>query len=163
MQAMKGDAIKLKTHLPFICPDIDFIEKMLASPEAIVIFAEDKGVPVGAAGGWLKGTPSGYEEEDGALRRYAAYDEAHICWIAVKKEYRRKRIGTTLIQKICEWAWERGKKKVWTEISTETNPFEVPISFYKKLDFKKIAEFRSEKGEKYLTMLKKLEYNYGNL
>jgi len=153
---MKGDATKLKNHLPFICPDIDYIERMLATSKATVIVAENKGVPVGAVGGWLKGTPSGYEEEDAALKRHAAYNEAHLCWIAVKKEYRKKGIGTALIQAVCKWALQRGKKKIWTEISTKTNPFEIPIAFYKKLGFKQIGEFLDDKGEKYVTMLKEL-------
>jgi len=153
---MKGDGAILKNHLPFICPDVDDIERMLATPEAIVIFAEDRLVPIGAAGGWLKGTPSGYNEEDEALRQYDAYDEAHLCWIAIKKEYTKKGIGATLIQKVCEWALERGKKKIWTEISTRTNLFEIPIAFYKKLGFKQIGEFVDDKGEKCVTMLKEL-------
>ena len=156
IQAVKGDATMLKDHLPFICPDIDYIERMLTTPEAIVIFAEDRGIPIGAVGGWLKGTPSGYEEEDEALRQHDAYDEAHLCWIAVKKEYRKKGIGTALIQMVCKWASERGKKKIWTEISTKTNPFEIPIAFYKELDFKQIEEFFDKKGEEYVTMLKEL-------
>jgi len=146
----------LKNHLPFICPNVDYIEKMLTTQVAIVIVAEDRRVPIGAVGGWLKGTPSGYEEEDKALSQHGAYDEAHLCWIAVKKEYRKKGIGTTLIQQVCKWALEKGKKKIWTEISTKTNPFEIPVAFYKKLGFKQIGEFHDEKGEKYVTMLKEL-------
>jgi GNAT superfamily N-acetyltransferase len=156
VQAVKGDGTMLKNHLPFICPDVNYIERMLATSEAIVFFAEDMGVPVGAVGGWLKGTPSGYEEEDKVLRQHNAYDEAHLCWIAVKKEFRHKKIGTTMIQKICEWALERGKKKIWTEISTKRDPFEIPMVFYKKLGFKKIGEFVDAKGERYVTMLKEL-------
>jgi len=153
---MKGDGAMLKNHLPFICPNVDYIERMLATPDAIVFFTKDRGVPVGAAGGWLEGTPSGYEEEDKALRQHDAYDEAHLCWIAVKKEYRQKGIGTTLVQKICVWALERGKKKIWIEISSRRDPFEFPIAFYKKLGFKQIGEFHDEKEEKYVTMLKEL-------
>jgi len=153
---MKGDGTMLKNHLPFICPDVDYIERMLASPDAIVFFAEDKRVSVGAVGGWLKGTPSGYEEEDKALRQNNGYNETHLCWIAVKKEYRQKGIGATLIQKVCEWALERGKKKIWTEVSTRAIPFEIPTAFYKKLGFKQIGEFLDEKGQKYVTMLKEL-------
>lgn len=153
---MKGDGATLKNHLPFVCPDVDYIERMLTTPEAIVFFAEDKGIPVGAVGGWLKGTPSGYKEEDKALRRHNAYNEAHLCWIAVKKEYRKKRIGTTLVQKVCTWALEKGKKKIWTEISSTRDPFEFPIAFYRKLGFKHIGDFHDEKGEKYVTMLKEL-------
>jgi len=156
IQAVKGTGAMLKGHLPFICPNTDYIEKMLATQEAIVIFAEDNGVPVGATGGWLEGTPSGYEEEDNALRQHDAYYEAHLCWIAVKKEYRKKGIGTTLIQKVCKWALERGKKKIWTEISTKANPFEIPTGFYKKMGFKQICKFFNEKGEEYITMVKQL-------
>ena len=155
-QAVKGDATTLKSHLPFICPDTDYVERMLTSPEAIVIFATDRRVPVGAAGGWLKGTPSGYKEEDKALRRYDAYDEAHLCWITVKKEYRKRGVGTALIREICAWALEKGKKKIWTEISTKADPFEIPIAFYKKLGFKQIGRFFDDKGEEYVTMLKEL-------
>lgn len=146
----------LKNHLPFICPDIDYIERMLATKEAIVVFAEDKGVPIGAVGGWLKGTPSGYEEEDKVLRQHDAYNQAHLCWIVVKKEYRNKGIGTVLIQKVCKWALKRGLKKIWAEISTKAYPFEIPIAFCRKLGFKQIGKFFDEKGEEYVTMVKEL-------
>jgi len=154
--AAKGDAPMLKKHLPFICPDVNYIERMLDSPEAIVIFVKDKAAVVGAVGGWLEGTPSGYEVEDNTLREHDAYHEAHLDWIAVAEKYRDKRIGATLVQKVCEWALKHGKKKIWTEVSTKTSVFDI-AAFYEKLGFKQIGRFRGEKGEEYVTLLKELE------
>jgi len=154
--AGKGDAPMLKEHLPVVCPDVDYIERMLSSPEAIVILVKDKAAVVGAVGGWLEGTPSGYEVEDEILREHNAYHEAHLDWIAVAEEYRERRIGATLVQKVCKWAREHDKKKIWTEISLKTSVFDI-TTFYEKLGFKQIGRFRGEKGEEYITMLKELE------
>ena len=101
VRAVKGEASTVKGHLPFVCPDVEYIERMIGSSEAIVIVAKDKDVMVGAAGGWLTGTPSGYDIEDGVLRQHGAYDEAHLYWIAVKEEYGEKGIGSTLIERVC--------------------------------------------------------------
>jgi len=154
--AGKWDTPMMKKHLPRICPDVDYINRMLSSPEAIVIFAKDEGAVVGAVGGWLEGTPSGYEAEDNTLKKHNAYHEAHLDWIAVAEEYRKKRIGATLVRKVCEWALKHGKEKIWTEISTRTSLFDIK-AFYEKLGFKQIGEFRDEKGEEYATMLKELK------
>jgi len=154
--AAKGDASMIRKHLPFVCPDVDYIEKMLTSPEAIVILAKDRAAVVGVVGGWLEGTPSGYEAEDNTLRQYNAYHEAHLDWIAVAEEYRKKMIGATLVQKVCEWAFKHRKNKIWTEISPKTSIFDIK-AFYEKLGFKQIGKFRDEKGEEYVTMLKELE------
>jgi len=145
----------LKKRLPFVCPDVNYIERMLSSPEAIVLVVKDETAVVGAVGGWLEGTPSGYKAEDDTLREHNAYHEAHLDWIAVAEEYRDKRIGATLVQRVCEWALKHGKKKIWTEISTRTSIFDI-ATFYEKLGFKQIGGFRDEKGEEYVTMLKEL-------
>jgi len=154
--ATKGDASMLKKHMPITCPDVNYIERMLSSPEAIVILAKDKANVVEAVGGWLEGTPSGHEAEDNALRAHNAYHEAHLDWIAVAEKYREKRIGATLVQRVCEWALKHGKKKIWTEIAPKTSIFDV-AGFYEKLGFKQIGRFRDEKGEDYATMLKELK------
>lgn len=155
--AAKGDASMLRKRLPIICPDENYLERMLSSPEAIVIVAKDEAATVGAVGGWLEGTPSGHEVEDNILKEHDAYHEGHLDWLAVAEEYRSKRIGATLVEKVCEWALKHGKKKVWTEISAKTRALEPPIAFYEKLGFKKIGRFSDEKGEEYVTMLKELE------
>jgi ribosomal protein S18 acetylase RimI-like enzyme len=154
-QALKGEASTVKKYLPFVCPNVEYIERMIGSPEAIVILAKNKDAIVGAIGGWLKGTPSGYDVEDKALRQHVAYDEAHLCWIAVKEEYREKRIGSTLAERVCSWARMKGKKKIWTEAQRKTTDFD-SVTFYKKVGFKEIGSFRDEKGEEYVTMLKQL-------
>jgi len=146
----------LKKRLPFVCPDVNYIEKMLSSPEAIIILAEDKAAVVGAVGGWLEGTPSGHKVEDNTLRKHDAYHEAHLDWLAVTEEYRERRIGATLVQKVCDWALSHGKNKIWTEISPKTSIFGT-TAFYEKLGFRQIGGFRDGKGEEYVTMLKELE------
>jgi len=150
VQAMKGQAPMVKKHLPVVCPDVDYIERMLESPEAIVILTKEGDDIVGVAGGWLEGTPSGHEVEDATLKQYSAYYEAHLDWIAVREEYREKGIGATLIEKLCIWAKENGKEKIWTEVSPETT------AFYQKLEFQEIGRFQNEKQEEYVTMLKQL-------
>jgi len=150
IQAIRRQASILKEQLPFLCPDEDYIEKMLHSTEAIVILAKDKDTIVGVVGGWLEGTPSGYDIEDIALRQHEAFHEAHLDWMAVKEEYREKGIGTTLVERVCSWAKEKGKKKIWTETSGDA------IAFYKKLGFKEISRFQSKKREQLVTMLKQL-------
>jgi len=147
---MKGQAPMVKKHLPFVCPDVNYIEKMLESPEAIVILAKEGDDIVGVVGGWLKGTPSGYEVEDATLKQYDAYYEAHLDWIAVREAHREKGIGATLIEKVCIWAKENGKEKIWTEASPKT------IALYQKHEFQEIGRFQNEKREECVTMLKQL-------
>lgn len=151
VQAVKGEASIIKRHLPFLCPDRDYIEKMLNNPEAIVIFAKDRGLIVGVIGGWLQGTPSGYAEEDSVLREWGAYGEAHLDWIAVKEEYRERGIGANLVRRVCNWAKENAKTKIWTESSRDM------VEFYEKHGFKRIGCFIDENGEETLTMLKEIE------
>ncbi len=148
VQAVKGEAPIIKRQLPFLCPDIAYIEKMLNSPEAIVFFAKD--IIVGVVGGWLQGTPSGHDEEDRILREYNAYSEAHLDWIGVKEEYREKGITVHLIQIVCSWAKENDKEKIWTESSKDM------AEFYEKHGFKTIGSFIDENSEECLTMLKDL-------
>jgi len=154
--AAKGNAPMLKKYLPFICPDVNYLERMLSSPKAIIILVKDKTAVVGAVGGWLEGTPSGYEAEDNFLQEHNAYHEAHLDWIAVAEEYRKKGIGGILVRKVCDWALKHSKKKIWTEISPKTSIFDIK-DFYGKLGFKQIGGFRDEKGEEYVTMLKELK------
>ena len=154
-QAVKGQASTVKKHLPFVCPDTNYIERMIGSSEAIVILAKDEEAIVGAVGGWLKGTPSGYDVEDETLKQHGAYHEAHLCWIGVSEEYREKGIGVTLIKKVCDWAREKGRKKIWTEAQRETTDFDA-VAFYKRLGFKEIGCFRDNDGEEHVTMLKQL-------
>jgi ribosomal protein S18 acetylase RimI-like enzyme len=155
VQALKGEGSTVKKYLPFVCPNAEYIERMLGNSEAIVILAKNNDAIVGAVGGWLKGTPSGHDVEDEALRQHGAYSEAHLCWIAVKEEYREKRIGSTLVQRVCTWARKKGKKKIWTEAQRKTTDFD-SVTFYKKVGFKEVRSFLDEKGEEYLTMLKQL-------
>jgi len=103
---------------------------MLGYNKAIVIVAKDEWAIVGVVGGWLEGTPSGYEEEDDALRKHGAYEEAHLDWIAVKEEYREKGIGTALIKKVCKWAMALKKRKIWMEASKDK------VEFYQRHGFK---------------------------
>jgi ribosomal protein S18 acetylase RimI-like enzyme len=153
--ASKCEASKVKEYLPFVCPNVEYIEKMIRSSEAIVMLAKNQDAIIGAVGGWLKGTPSGYSTEDKALRQHGAYHEAHLCWIAVKEEYREKRVGSTLLEIVCNWARKNDKKKIWTEAQPKTTDFD-SVTFYKKTGFKEIASFQDKKGEEYVTMLKQL-------
>jgi len=155
VQAVKGQAQMIKKQLTFLCPDVDYVERMLDSSEAIVILAKDKDAIVGVVAGWLKGTPSGYYIEDESLRQHGAYHEAHIDWIAVKEEYRKKGIGSALAERVCKWAREKDKKKIWTEVSRKSSDFDT-FAFYKRLGFREIGSFRDLKGEEYVTILKQL-------
>jgi len=155
IQAVKGQASEIKKSLPFLCPDVDYIKRMLANSEAVVFLAKDNNEIVGVVGGWLRGTPSGYDVEDEILKEHGAYNEAHLDWIAVKEEYRVKGIGSTFIEKICDWAKEQGKKKIWVEVSQETSDFET-VSFYTDHGFTEIGAFRDQNGEEFATMLKQL-------
>jgi len=138
---VKGEARSIKENIPFLCPDIKYIERMLNSSKAIVIVAKDKNNTVGVVGGWLEGTPSGYEDEDIILREYSAYSEAHLGWVAVKEKYREKGLRANLVQRICYWARKNKKKKIWVETSKDE------AEFYEKQSFKLIGRFMNEKGE----------------
>ena len=142
VEAVKGQGSTLKECLPFLCPDVDYLERMLGCSDAVVIMAKDGDAIVGVVGGWLEGTPSGHE--------------AHLDWIAVKEEYREKGIGSALVERICNWARERSKEKIWTEALRKTSIFEETVTFYNKLGFKEIGTFRDQKGEEYVTMLRQL-------
>jgi len=156
VEAVKGQGSTLKECLPFLCPDVDYLERMLGCSDAVVIMAKDGDAIVGVVGGWLEGTPSGYDVEDMALRQHEAYHEAHLDWIALKEEYREKGIGSALVERICNWARERSKEKIWTEALRKTSIFEETVTFYNKLGFKEIGTFRDQKGEEYVTMLRQL-------
>jgi ribosomal protein S18 acetylase RimI-like enzyme len=150
VQAAKGEASTVKKHLPFVWADVNYIERMLGREESIVILAKDKDAIVGVVGGWLEGIPSGYDVEDRSLKQHNAYHEAHLDWIAVKEEHQETGVGTTLVGKVCNWARERGKKKIWTEASRNT------IIFYRKLGFQEVCRFFDEKKEENVTMIKGL-------
>ncbi len=150
VQAAKGEASTVKKHLPLLCPDVNYIERMLGREESIVILAKDKDAIVAVVGGWLEGTPSGYDVVDRCLKQHNAYHEAHLDWIAVEEEHKETGVGTTLVGKVCNWARERGKKKIWTEASKDT------IVFYRKLGFQEICRFFDEKKEETVTMIKRL-------
>lgn len=53
VQAVEGQASTVKKHLPFLCPDVNYIERMLDKPETLVILAKDENAIVGVVGGWL--------------------------------------------------------------------------------------------------------------
>jgi ribosomal protein S18 acetylase RimI-like enzyme len=150
VQASKGEASTVKKHLPFMWADVNYMERMLREEDSIVILAKDENAIVGVVGGWLEGTPSGYDVEDRCLKQHNAYHEAHLDWIAVKEEHRETGVGTTLVGKVCNWARERGKKKIWTEASENT------IIFYRKLGFQEVCRFFDEKKEENVTMIKRL-------
>ncbi len=165
VQAAKGEASTVKKHLPFTWADVNYIvrmlkeedvidvnyiERMLREEDSIVIVAKDKNAIVGVVGGWLVGTPSGYDVEDRCLKQHNAYHEAHLDWIVVKEEHREKGIGTTLVGKVCNWARERGKKKIWAET------LEDAIIFYRKLGFQEVGRFFDEEKEENVTMIKNL-------
>ena len=150
VQAAKGEASTVKKHLPFVWADVNYIERMLGREESIVILAKDKDAIVGVVGGWLEGIPSGYDVEDRSLKQHNAYHEAHLDWIAVKEEHQETGVGTTLVGKVCNWARERGKKKIWTEASRNT------IIFYRKLGFQEVGRFFDEEKEENVTMIKNL-------
>jgi GNAT superfamily N-acetyltransferase len=73
----------------------------------------------------------------------------------VKEEYREKGIGSALVGKTCNWAKEKGKEKIWVEVSKKAGDFGT-VLFYKKHGFEEIGAFRDQKGEEYVTMLKQL-------
>ena len=150
VRAVKGQAQNIKETLPFLCPDVGYIEKMLSDSKAIVILAKDKSNIMGVVGGWLEGTPSGYKDEDKILREHGAYSEAHLDWIAVKEEYRERGVGANLIQKVCDWARKNRKEKIWVEASKDK------AEFYEKQSFILIGRFIGEKEEELSTMLKQL-------
>jgi len=165
VRAAKGEASTVKKHLPLTWADVnyivrmlkeedvidvDYIERMLGEEDSIVILAKDKDAIVGVVGGWLEGTPSGYDVVDRCLKQHNAYHEAHLDYIAVKEEHQKTGIGTTLVEKVCNWARERGKKKIWTEASEDN------IIFYRKLGFQEVYRFFDEKKEENVTMIKRL-------
>lgn len=157
VQAAKGESSTVKKHLPVMWAylrshdiDADYMERMLGEEDSIAILAKEKDAIVGVVDGWLVGTPSGYDVEDRCLKQHNAYHEAHLDWIVVKEEHREKGIGTTLVGKVCNWARERGKKKIWTETSGDT------VIFYRKLGFQEVGRFFDEKKEENVTMIKNL-------
>jgi ribosomal protein S18 acetylase RimI-like enzyme len=147
VRAVKGQAQNIKETLPFLCPDVGYVEKMLSDSKAVVILAKDKSNIVGVVGGWLEGIPSEYKDEDKILREHGAYSEAHLDWIAVKEEYRERGVGANLVQKVCDWA---RKEKIWVEASKDK------AEFYEKQSLMLIGRFIGEKEEELSTMLKQL-------
>ena len=53
--------------------------------------------------------------------------------VAVRKEYRRRGVGTALMKEVMKWAKEQGAEKLWLSVFS-TN--ERAIALYKKLGFR---------------------------
>lgn len=90
-----------------------FIQELLA-PERFYIVAEVEGNLIGYAGmQWV-------------------LDEAHITTLAVKKEWRRKGIGSKLLEELIKKAKEKDLKFLTLEVRASNYP---AINLYKKFGF----------------------------
>ncbi len=73
------------------------------------------------------------EKVVGYIIAWIVGDEMHILNVAVKREERRKRIGSFLMRKIISEASEKNVKRIYLEVRVSNHP---AINFYKKEGFK---------------------------
>ncbi|MCX7918620.1 MAG: ribosomal protein S18-alanine N-acetyltransferase [bacterium] len=79
-------------------------------------------------------------KDNGKVIGYAIFwqvlDEAHIGNFAIHREYRRKHIGSLLMQHIIELAIKRKIKKITLEVRVSNTP---AIELYRRFGFREIA------------------------
>ncbi len=63
-------------------------------------------------------------------------DEAHIMNIAIKKEHRRKKLGTKLLEYLISYAENEKKDSITLEVNEQNIP---AINLYKKLNFEEVG------------------------
>jgi ribosomal protein S18 acetylase RimI-like enzyme len=87
---------------------------------------------------WQRGEGFLVAEVDGQVRGYVdvlAQPWQQLGWVAnmaVAREYRQRRIGTTLMHHARQWAREQGLRMVLVEATTKNYP---ALCFYQKLGF----------------------------
>lgn len=82
-------------------------------------------------------------------------DLVEIFTIAVKKEYRSQKIGSTLLEEIIKFSKENDVTEIWLEVSTRNT---TAISLYQKYGFEiqKIRKNYYRSGEDAYNMIRKL-------
>ena len=80
------------------------------------------------------------DEKTGELVGYYALqyvlDEAEIAIIAVKRKYRRQGLGRYLLDRIVEWAKEKGITKIHLEVRSEN---EAAVHLYRTYGFEEVG------------------------
>lgn len=99
-------------------PGDDYVERLLARPEIILLLAENDGMAVGALGA--------YE----LLKFEQMRSEIYIYDIAVAEPIRRRGIATSLIAALRTIARERGADTVFVQADSAD---EAPITLYRGL------------------------------
>ena len=92
-----------------------FYRELTDNPYAYYIVADIDGKAIGYGGVWI------------------VVDEAHITNIAVRPEYRGKKIGETLLKQLQNLAREKGAKTMTLEVRVSNH---VAQNLYRKLGFK---------------------------
>lgn len=102
-----------------------FYETNVRSRNRTAFIAEKDGEIIGyVMGGILKRPPV-----------YKTAHEARINDIVVTKKWRRRGVGTKLLEAFADWAREKGMKYVTLNVLPENK---VGLKFYKKLEFETI-------------------------
>lgn len=122
-----------------------FKEELRHNAFAIYLTAKDEGEIIGYVGCWFKNNANA----------------VHIVNLAVKKDFRRERIGTYLIKEIIDMASNLQMDVVSLEVRV-TN--EAAIKLYQNLGFEKAGltpHYYLDNNEDALLMKKELVYNEG--
>jgi ribosomal-protein-alanine N-acetyltransferase len=117
MNLMDLDDIMEVERLSFTLPwsREAFYRELTDNPYAYYIVADKDGKAIGYGGVWI------------------VVDEAHITNIAVRPEYRGKKIGETLLKQLQNLAREKGAKTMTLEVRVSNH---VAQNLYRKLGFK---------------------------
>jgi [ribosomal protein S18]-alanine N-acetyltransferase len=117
MNLMDLDDIMEVERLSFTLPwsREAFYRELTDNPYAYYIVADIDGKAIGYGGVWI------------------VVDEAHITNIAVRPEYRGKKIGETLLKQLQNLAREKGAKTMTLEVRVSNH---VAQNLYRKLGFK---------------------------
>ena len=120
-------------------------------------FVLDRGVPEeiefdGKENEFLHFTLWDGEKVLACLRANENGDLLHMGRFAVRKEERKKGYGKILIEKLEEYAKEKGYRGI------ELSAVETAVGFYEKQGFVKIGDFYLETGVPHIYMKKELNY-----
>ena len=87
---------------------------------------------------WQRGEGFWVAEVDSEIRGYAdvlVRPWQRVAWVTnmtVERNYRRQGIGTALMRRARQWAWEQGVQALVVETTTKNHP---ALCFYQKLGF----------------------------
>ena len=102
---------------------IEWMKRRLTSPNAFLFVALNEQRPIGYVFGWIERKSKNY---------WKVWKHGYICDIFVKKEFRRKGIGSALLEKAEEWFKRKEIEMIVSEVYAENA---VSLNFHRARSF----------------------------